>query len=129
VRRAVIEHHNGVPSLDLCRRMLGVTPRTLHRWLAAEGTSFRAIIEAVHSQLARELIDSKRFSLQEVAYRLGCTDFANWCSPESASRASRAPAPARGRLRAWRVGRLRSTRVVRRSSARRTALLRATARA
>jgi AraC-like DNA-binding protein len=78
VRRAVIEHHNGVPSLELCARMLGVTPRTLHRRLAAEGTSFRAIIEAVRSQLARELIDSKRFSLQEVAYRLGYTDFANF---------------------------------------------------
>lgn len=78
VRRSVIEHHNGVPSLELCARMLGVTPRTLHRRLAAEGTSFRAIIEAVRSQLARELIDSKRFSLQEVAYRLGYTDFANF---------------------------------------------------
>jgi len=78
VRRAVIEHHNGVPSLELCARMLGVTPRTLHRRLAAEGTSFRAIIDAVRGQLARELIDSKRFSLQEVAYRLGYTDFANF---------------------------------------------------
>jgi AraC-like DNA-binding protein len=78
VRRLLLSHPNGFPSLEATARMLHMTPRTLHRRLVEEGTSFRELLEAERRQLAREHIKAGRFTLQEIAYRLGYTDFANF---------------------------------------------------
>jgi AraC-like DNA-binding protein len=49
---------------------LGMAPRTLHRHLAAEGTSFRRVVEEVRTALADEMLQ-QRMSVDEVAERLG----------------------------------------------------------
>jgi AraC-like DNA-binding protein len=49
---------------------LGMAPRTLHRRLAAEGTSFRRVVEEVRTALADEMLQ-QRMSVDEVAERLG----------------------------------------------------------
>lgn len=78
VRRLLLEHPNGFPSQDVAARLLQLTPRTLHRRLVAERTSFRAELEAVRHTLALEHLKVGHFKLEELAYTLGYTDFANF---------------------------------------------------
>lgn len=78
VRRLLLEKQNGFPSLQVTARLFHVTPRTLHRRLLDEGTSFRELLESVRHTLAVEHIKSGRFGMDEIAYRLGYTDLANF---------------------------------------------------
>lgn len=78
VRRILLENQEGFPSFPVIARRLHRTPRTLHRHLIAEGTSFRALLEDVRHRLAVEQVASGRFSLAEIAYRLGYSELANF---------------------------------------------------
>jgi AraC-like DNA-binding protein len=78
VRRLLLERQHGFPTLNVAARMLNMTPRTLHRKLVAEGSSFREQLEAVRHTLALEHVRSGRFTMDEIAYRLGYTDLANF---------------------------------------------------
>ncbi len=78
VRRLLLEKQNGFPSLQVTARLLHVTPRTLHRRLVLEGTSFHALLEDVRRTLAVEHVKAGRFSLEEIAYMLGYSDLANF---------------------------------------------------
>lgn len=78
VRRVLLGQPDGFPSLRVTARALHMTARTLHRRLLDEGTSFRAILEDVRHALAVELVRSGRLSMQEIAYRLGYTELANF---------------------------------------------------
>ncbi|HLK37880.1 MAG TPA: AraC family transcriptional regulator [Polyangiaceae bacterium] len=78
VRRLLLEGQNGFPSLQVAARMFHMTPRTLHRRLVAEGTSFRELLEDVRRTLALEHVKSGRLSIEEIAYMLGYTDLANF---------------------------------------------------
>jgi AraC-like DNA-binding protein len=78
VRRLLLEKQIRFPSLQVTARMLHMTPRTLHRRLVAEGTSYREVLESVRHTLAIEHLKSGRFGMDEIAYRLGYTDLANF---------------------------------------------------
>lgn len=78
VRRVLIERSNAFPSLQLTARHFHMTPRTLHRNLLDEGTSYRAILEDVRYALAVEHLKSSQLSIQEIAFALGYTDAANF---------------------------------------------------
>ena len=78
VRRLLLEKQNGFPSLPVTARMLRMTPRTLHRRLVDEGTSFHALLEDVRRTLAVEHVKSGRFAIEEIAYMLGYSDLANF---------------------------------------------------
>lgn len=78
VRRLLLQRQNGFPSLQVAARLFHMTPRTLHRRLVAEGTSFRAQLESVRHTLALEHLKSGRFCMEEVAYRLGYSDLSNF---------------------------------------------------
>lgn len=78
VRRLLLEKQNGFPSLQVTARLFHLTPRTLHRRLVDEGTSYRELLESVRHTLAVEHVKSDRFGLDEIAYRLGYTDLANF---------------------------------------------------
>jgi AraC-like DNA-binding protein len=105
VRRLLLEKQNGFPSLQVTARLFHMTPRTLHRRLVEEGTSFHALLEDVRRTLAVEHVKSGRFSIEEIAYMLGYSDLANfrrafrrWESvPPSAYRQAPPPRSARGR--------------------------------
>lgn len=77
VRQTLLEKQNGFPSLTVVARLFHMTPRTLHRRLVDEGTSFKAILEEVRELLATEHLKSG-LAVQEVAYSLGYTDVANF---------------------------------------------------
>ncbi len=72
---------NGRSTADQVARHLGVDRRTLHRRLAAENTSFSALLQVVRCELAsRQILDSDR-SLSELADLLGFSSssaFAFW---------------------------------------------------
>jgi AraC-like DNA-binding protein len=83
-------------------RSLGVTQRTLHRHLAAEGTSFSAIVHRTREALAERYLAAERYSLTEVSELLGFTApsaFSRWFrqqfgrSPSEWRSAARLPEP------------------------------------
>ncbi len=78
VRKLLLKSNNGFPSLDVVARHLHLTPRTLHRHLVREDTSFKHILDSVRHALALRYLDSKRLSIQEIAYVLGYTEIANF---------------------------------------------------
>lgn len=78
VRRHLLEQQNGFPSLGVTARLFHMTPRTLHRRLLEEGTSFQGILEQVRHGLAIEHLNAGGMDLQEIAYSLGYTDIANF---------------------------------------------------
>jgi len=66
------------PSLNVAARLFNVTPRTLHRRLVEEGTSYRAAIDEVRQRLAVEHLKLGKLSIDEIAFTLGYTDTANF---------------------------------------------------
>jgi AraC-like DNA-binding protein len=78
VRRLLLERQPGFASLQVAARLFHMTPRTLHRRLVDEGTSYRELIESVRHTLAVEHVKSGQFKMDEIAYRLGYTDLANF---------------------------------------------------
>jgi AraC-like DNA-binding protein len=62
-------------------RSLGVTQRTLHRQLAAEGESFSAIVHKTREALAERYLSADRYSQTDVSELLGFTApsaFSRW---------------------------------------------------
>jgi AraC-like DNA-binding protein len=62
-------------------RSLGVTQRTLHRQLAAEGQSFSAIVHETREALVERYLSTDRYSLTDVSELLGFTSpsaFSRW---------------------------------------------------
>lgn len=78
VRRLMLERQNGFPSLQVTARLFHLTPRTLHRRLLDEGTSFHALLEEVRHMLAVQHLKGNALSIQEIAYVLGYNDQANF---------------------------------------------------
>jgi AraC-like DNA-binding protein len=78
LRRIMLERQNGFPSLQVTARLFNLTPRTLHRRLLDEDTSFQAILEEVRHLLAVQHIKAGQLSIQEIAYSLGYNDQANF---------------------------------------------------
>lgn len=78
VRRIMLEKQHGFPSLNVTARLLHLTPRTLHRRLLEEGTSFKEILEEVRCTLAVEHLKAGHLTMGEIAYTLGYTDLANF---------------------------------------------------
>jgi AraC-like DNA-binding protein len=88
---------SGPPNMNDVASALGTTRRTLHRKLAAEGTTFRALVEQIRKDEASlRLAQASDASLTSLALDLGFADLSTF------SRAHRrwfgmAPSRARGR--------------------------------
>jgi AraC-like DNA-binding protein len=78
VRRLLLSKQGAFPTLQVTAHLFHMTPRTLHRRLVDEGTSFRDLLEEVRHTLAVEHMKSGKFSLEEIAYTLGYSDMANF---------------------------------------------------
>jgi AraC-like DNA-binding protein len=74
VRDVLVTNLSNPPGADDVARELHVSPRTLRHRLAAEGTSYRALLDEVRRHLADELLMSAGLSVEQVAYRLGYVD-------------------------------------------------------
>jgi AraC-like DNA-binding protein len=78
VTRLILEKQNGFPSLEVTARLFHMTPRTLHRRLLDEGTSFHQLLDDVRHTLAVQHVRSGKLSIEEIAYVLGYSDLANF---------------------------------------------------
>jgi AraC-like DNA-binding protein len=60
-----------VPTRESLASQLGMSGRSLHRKLEEEGSGFREILDAVRSDMARELLQDNSLSVDDVAEKLG----------------------------------------------------------
>lgn len=95
------EVSDALPSLEELSASLNLSRRTVNRYLAREGTSFRALAGDIQHQIACERLADKGMSVTEVAYSLGFNDASNFsrafrdragCSPGEYQRAHQAAA-------------------------------------
>jgi AraC-like DNA-binding protein len=82
VRRLVIDMlASGKCTIDEAARHLGVTRRTVHRHLQAEGQTFSRIVDEVRRELARRYVSDRHRPLAEVSMLLGFaapSGFSRW---------------------------------------------------
>jgi len=76
--RKLILKSGSIPSLDLIAQQLYLTPRTLHRRLQAEDTSYKKIVEDIRHTLAVKYLENGTMTIQEIAYALNYSDSANF---------------------------------------------------
>ena len=65
------------PSMTAVAAQLGLQERTLRRRLAAESTSYEAIVDDVRRRLAVEYLQMTRMSVDDVAWKVGFSDSSN----------------------------------------------------
>ncbi len=78
VQRVLLDTRVGFPTLDEAARRLHTSPRTLHRRLGAEGTSFREVLDAMRERSACDQLRRGDATVDEIAYILGYHDTANF---------------------------------------------------
>jgi len=76
--RELMLQQDALPSLPVAARLMGMGPRTLHRRLVAERTSFRSVLEAIRRELAREHLRANQLSIGQIGHLLGYTDISNF---------------------------------------------------
>jgi AraC-like DNA-binding protein len=74
VRTKLFRDSGVFPTLPEVAAELDMHPRTLRRQLAAEGTSFRALVNETRSALAVDLLCNVGLTVEQVSKRLGYTD-------------------------------------------------------
>ena len=77
-RRIVARGGGGFRTLEEAARELGVSTRTLKRRLAAERTTYRALVDEARREHAILLLRDRGRSLEDVATQLGYSDAANF---------------------------------------------------
>jgi AraC-like DNA-binding protein len=65
-------------TLDFGAEIAETTPRTLHRWLAQEGTDWRSVVDRVRFEASGRLLSDPSLTLAEVATTLGYSDHAHF---------------------------------------------------
>ena len=74
VREVLAKSLASAPGFDEVARTLGTAPRTLHRQLGAEGTSFRAIKASLRREQALARLEKTRQSVADIAVELGYSE-------------------------------------------------------
>lgn len=77
VRSRLLHNPGELPTMQAIADELHIDPRTLRRHLAAEGTSYRTLLDGVRRQLAVELLQQD-LSMEEIARHLGYAETANF---------------------------------------------------
>ena len=78
IRRFLLNNAGDFPSLEATAARFGMTPRTLHRRLGAEGVSYKMILSDVRHLLAKQHLDSGQLTIDEIAHALGYSDVSNF---------------------------------------------------
>jgi len=78
VRGLIPRRDLGFRSLDEVAKLMSMSPRTLKRRLADDGTTFSELVDAERRERALELLRSPQLSLDQIADRLGYSDLANF---------------------------------------------------
>lgn len=67
-----------IPTIVAVASILSVTPRTLHRRLKEEGTSFRSLLVATKKAQAEKYLVESNMPVEQVAWAIGYEDVANF---------------------------------------------------
>lgn len=78
VRTLLPRGDRGFRSLDEVAKVIHVSPRTLKRQLAARGTSYSSLLDELRRERATMLVRAGELTVDEVAFRLGYSDAANF---------------------------------------------------
>ena len=78
VREILISHEQGYPQIEQVAAQLCMSDRTLKRQLAAEDSSYSALLEEVRHRQAVGLLSRTDLSLERIAEQLGYSDVANF---------------------------------------------------
>jgi AraC-like DNA-binding protein len=78
VRQMLLYRKEGVPTFEQVTRRMNVSPRTLHRRLSSEGTSYKEILAGYRKARAIELLTETRSPVETIASELGYSDVANF---------------------------------------------------
>jgi AraC-like DNA-binding protein len=78
IQRLLIDHPGWFPRVDAMAEQLSMTPRTLHRKLEAERTTYRGIVAELRMNLAIDYLRKTSMTNEEIAARLGYGDAANF---------------------------------------------------
>ena len=76
--RLFLDTTNDFPTLATAARLLRVTPRTLHRRLEANGTSYKRLLDEARHTIAIERLGAGTLSIKELSHFLGYADPANF---------------------------------------------------
>ena len=68
----------GEPGMEAMARSMGLSRRSLHRYLQNQGASFREILDETRRHLADLYIRQPHFSVTEIAFMLGYSDSSNF---------------------------------------------------
>lgn len=78
VRDELVTHIATAPGADQVAAMLHISGRTLRKRLAAEGTSFRRLLDEVREHLAEELLITAGLPVEQIACRLGYVEVSSF---------------------------------------------------
>ena len=77
-RYLLARHPSRIPDPSIAARDLGMSGRSLRRRLAAESTSYRALVRAILETHADHMLRDPKWSIQETAHALGFADAATF---------------------------------------------------
>ncbi len=69
---------SGQVDKETVARRMGISPSTLQRRLAAEGASFRQLLNDTRRDLAERYLQDRQRAIKDVAYSLGFADLSNF---------------------------------------------------
>lgn len=79
IRRAIFDAFPAkVIELEDVAAVLNMTPRTIQRHLAKEGTSFRDLLDSLRREYAESSLRETELSVSEIAFRLGYLDLSSF---------------------------------------------------
>ncbi|MBR8257230.1 AraC family transcriptional regulator [Burkholderia ambifaria] len=76
---AILMNQNGdIENVDSVAEKLGVSVRTLHRRLAAEGITYKSIVDEVRQKLAFRYLKQTTMTIEQIAEQTGFSDASNF---------------------------------------------------
>ncbi|TNF68650.1 MAG: AraC family transcriptional regulator [Gammaproteobacteria bacterium] len=78
IYQLLLESKHYAQPLESIAQKFHLSPRTMHRRLLKEGTTYREILETVKHTLAISYLRNKQMAIQEIAFNLGYHDVANF---------------------------------------------------
>lgn len=78
VCQLLLEQPGRFPDREGLARRLGISSRTLHRQLLAEGCSYQTLLDRVRHRLASDYLSTTSLTIEDVAAALGFSDAANF---------------------------------------------------
>lgn len=78
IKAILYQSAGSFPAIDELSEQFGCSERTLRRQLAQQQTSYQELLNEVRGDLAKEYLLGTRLTVEEIAFRLGYSDSANF---------------------------------------------------